>query len=141
MSSEQLKHFRNILISWRQDLIAESQQTVAQVKTEATYLPDTNDQATQEEELTLALSVHDRERDLIHAIDLALKRLTNGEYGYCTETGEIIGLRRLEACPVATLCLEAQERAERRAQQFPGQRRIAASQMPRGGRMRRRTDR
>jgi DnaK suppressor protein len=84
--------------------------------------------------LNLALLAHDRERSLIRDIDLALRRLMEREYGYCAETGERIGIRRLEAFPVATLCLEAQERAERRAQQFSGPQRLTMSHLSRSER-------
>ena len=88
------------------------------MKDEAANFPDPNDRATQEEEFSLELRTRDRERKLIRKIDEALKRIEDGSYGYCLETGEEIGVKRLEARPVATLSIEAQERRERRERQY-----------------------
>lgn len=118
MSKEQLEHFRQILGIWKRDLMVEVDRTVSHMKDEAANFPDPNDRATQEEEFSLELRTRDRERKLIRKIDEALKRIEDGSYGYCLETGEQIGLKRLEARPVATLCLEAQERRERREKQY-----------------------
>jgi DnaK suppressor protein len=118
MSKEQLDHFRNILNSWKRDLMVEVDRTVSHMKDEAANFPDPNDRATQEEEFSLELRTRDRERKLIRKIDDALKRIEGGSYGYCLETGEQIGIKRLEARPVATLSIEAQERRERRERQF-----------------------
>ena len=118
MSKQQLEHFRTILASWKQDLMQEVDRTVLHMKDEAANFPDPNDRATQESEFSLELRTRDRERKLIRKIDEALKRIEDGSYGYCLETGEPIGVKRLEARPVATLSVEAQERRERREKQF-----------------------
>jgi DnaK suppressor protein len=118
MSKEQLDHFREILQSWKRDLMVEVDRTVLHMKDEAANFPDPNDRATQESEFSLELRTRDRERKLIRKIDEALKRIEDGSYGYCLETGEEIGIKRLEARPVATLCVEAQERRERRERQY-----------------------
>jgi DnaK suppressor protein len=118
MNKEQLEHFRQILGSWKRDLMEEVDRTVSHMKDEAANFPDPNDRATQEEEFSLELRTRDRERKLIRKIDQALKRTEDGSYGYCLETGEEIGVKRLEARPVATLSIEAQERRERRERQY-----------------------
>ncbi len=118
MSKEQLDHFRNILETWKRDLMQEVDRTVLHMKDEAANFPDPNDRATQESEFSLELRTRDRERKLIRKIDEALKRIEDGSYGYCVETGEEIGVKRLEARPVATLSIEAQERRERREKQY-----------------------
>jgi len=118
MSKEQLEHFRQILMGWKRDLMEEVDRTVSHMKDEAANFPDPNDRATQEEEFSLELRTRDRERKLIRKIDEALKRTEDGTYGYCLETGEEIGVKRLEARPVATLTIEAQERRERRERQY-----------------------
>jgi DnaK suppressor protein len=118
MNREQLDHFRNILQTWKRDLMEEVDRTVSHMKDEAANFPDPNDRATQEEEFSLELRTRDRERKLIRKIDEALKRTEDGSYGYCLETGEEIGVKRLEARPVATLTIEAQERRERRERQY-----------------------
>ena len=118
MSKEQLSHFQQILSSWKRDLMEEVDRTVTHMKDEAANFPDPNDRATQEEEFSLELRTRDRERKLIRKIDEALKRIEDGSYGYCLETGEEIGIKRLEARPVATLSVEAQERRERREKQY-----------------------
>jgi DnaK suppressor protein len=118
MSKEQLSHFQQILTSWKRDLMEEVDRTVTHMKDEAANFPDPNDRATQEEEFSLELRTRDRERKLIRKIEEALKRIEDGSYGYCLETGEEIGIKRLEARPVATLSIEAQERRERRERQY-----------------------
>jgi len=118
MGKTQLEHFRQILTSWKQDLMVEVDRTVTHMKDEAANFPDPNDRATQEEEFSLELRTRDRERKLIRKIDEAIKRIEDGSYGYCLETGEEIGIKRLEARPVATLSIEAQERRERRERQY-----------------------
>jgi DnaK suppressor protein len=118
MSKEQLNHFQHILSNWKRDLMEEVDRTVSHMKDEAANFPDPNDRATQEEEFSLELRTRDRERKLIRKIDEALKRIEDGTYGYCLETGEEIGIKRLEARPVATLSIEAQERRERRERQY-----------------------
>ena len=118
MNKEQSEHFREILQNWKRDLMEEVDRTVSHMKDEAANFPDPNDRATQEEEFSLELRTRDRERKLIRKIDEALKRIEDGSYGYCLETGEEIGIKRLEARPVATLSIEAQERRERREKQY-----------------------
>jgi DnaK suppressor protein len=118
MNKAQLEHFRTILSSWKKDLMQEVDRTVLHMKDEAANFPDPNDRATQESEFSLELRTRDRERKLIRKIEEALKRIEDGSYGYCLETGEPIGVKRLEARPVATLSVEAQERRERREKQF-----------------------
>lgn len=118
MSDDQLEHFRNILNAWKRELMFEVDRTVHHMQDEAANFPDPNDRATQESEFGLELRTRDRERKLLRKIDAALARIDDGTYGYCEETGEEIGLKRLEARPVATLCLEAQERRELAERQF-----------------------
>jgi DnaK suppressor protein len=118
MNKEQLNHFQTILKTWKRDLMVEVDRTVTHMKDEAANFPDPNDRATQEEEFSLELRTRDRERKLIRKIDEALKRAEDGSFGYCLETGEEIGIKRLEARPVATLTIEAQERRERRERQY-----------------------
>lgn len=118
MSGTQLGHFQEILSAWKQELMFEVDRTVHHMQDEAANFPDPNDRATQESEFGLELRTRDRERKLLRKIDSALSRIDDGSYGYCDETGEEIGLKRLEARPVATLCLEAQERREQAERQF-----------------------
>jgi DnaK suppressor protein len=118
MGKQQLSHFQQILLNWKRDLMEEVDRTVSHMKDEAANFPDPNDRATQEEEFSLELRTRDRERKLIRKIEEALKRIEDGTYGYCLETGEEIGIKRLEARPVATLSIEAQERRERRERQY-----------------------
>jgi DnaK suppressor protein len=118
MGRDQLDHFRDILSSWKRDLMEEVDRTMSHMKDEAANPPDPNDRATLESEFALELRTRDRERKLIRKIDEALSRIEDGSYGYCIETGEPIGVKRLEARPVATLCIEAQERRERREKQY-----------------------
>ncbi len=118
MGREQLEHFRGILSNWKRDLMEEVDRTMTHMKDEAANPPDPNDRATLESEFALELRTRDRERKLIRKIEEALSRIEDGSYGYCIETGEPIGVKRLEARPVATLCIEAQERRERREKQY-----------------------
>ena len=118
MSSKQLIHFEEILVSWKRELMDEVDRTVHHMQDEAANFPDPNDRATQESEFGLELRTRDRERKLLRKIDSALVRIDDGSYGFCDETGEEIGLKRLEARPVATLSLEAQERREMAERQF-----------------------
>ena len=118
MSEAQIKHFTEILENWKMELMNEVDRTVDHMKDEAANFPDPADRATQEEEFSLELRTRDRERKLIKKIDESLEMISNGEYGYCEETGEEIGLARLEARPIATLCLDAQERWELRQRQM-----------------------
>lgn len=118
MNDAQLEHFRLILLAWKRELMEEVDRTVHHMQDEASNFPDPNDRATQESEFGLELRTRDRERKLLKKIDSALERIDNGSYGYCEETGEEIGLKRLEARPVATLCVEAQERRELAERQY-----------------------
>lgn len=118
MSPRQLKHFEEILGSWKSELMVEVDRTVHHMRDEAANFPDPNDRATQESEFGLELRTRDRERKLLRKINSALGRIDEGSYGYCDETGEEIGLKRLEARPVATMCVEAQERREMAERQF-----------------------
>jgi DnaK suppressor protein len=118
MNKEQLEHFRQLLLAWKRELMEEVDRTMLHMKDDAANFPDPNDRATQESEFGLELRTRDRERKLLKKIDSALSRIDDGTYGYCEETGEEIGLRRLEARPVATLCVEAQERRELAERQF-----------------------
>ncbi|MBL8224524.1 MAG: RNA polymerase-binding protein DksA [Chromatiales bacterium] len=118
MNERQLEHFRQILLAWKRELMEEVDRTVHHMQDEASNFPDPNDRATQESEFGLELRTRDRERKLLKKIDSALERIDDGSYGYCEETGEEIGLKRLEARPVATLSLEAQERRELAERQY-----------------------
>lgn len=118
MSEVQLEHFHNILSAWKRELMFEVDRTVHHMQDEAANFPDPNDRATQESEFGLELRTRDRERKLLRKIDQAIARIDDGSYGWCDETGEEIGLKRLEARPVATMCLEAQERRELAERQF-----------------------
>lgn len=99
MNDRQLEHFRRILLAWKRELMEEVDRTVHHMQDEASNFPDPNDRATQESEFGLELRTRDRERKLLKKIDSALERIDDGSYGYCEETGEEIGLRRLEARP------------------------------------------
>ena len=118
MSDEQLVHFHELLTAWKRELMEEVDRTMLHMKDDAANFPDPNDRATQESEFGLELRTRDRERKLIKKIDSALQRVDDRSYGFCEETGDEIGLRRLEARPVATLCVEAQERRELAERQF-----------------------
>ncbi|MGA2089188.1 MAG: RNA polymerase-binding protein DksA [Stellaceae bacterium] len=113
MNAQQLEYFRQKLLRWRAELLAESTGTLQNLKEVNLAEPDITDRATLETDRSLELRTRDRERKLISKIDAALMRIEDGSYGYCEETAEPIGLRRLEARPIATLSLEAQERHER----------------------------
>jgi DnaK suppressor protein len=118
MGKKQLKHFKNILSAWKNELMNEVDRTVHHMQDEAANFPDPNDRATQESEFGLELRTRDRERKLLRKIISAIVRIDDGNYGYCEETGDEIGPKRLEARPVATLCVEAQERREMAERQF-----------------------
>jgi DnaK suppressor protein len=118
MSAGMLAHFDSILGSWKQELMEEVDRTVVHMKDEAANFPDPNDRATQESDFSLELRTRDRERKLLRKIDQALARVEEGSYGFCEETGDEIGLKRLEARPVATLSVEAQERREQQEKQY-----------------------
>ncbi len=113
MSPDQIKHFQYILYEWKKLLMKEVDKTVAHMKQDSSKLSDPNDAATQEEEFRLELRTRDRERKLIMKIDQALQRIEEGTYGFCEDTGDEIGIKRLEARPIATLSIEAQERHEK----------------------------
>lgn len=118
MSPLQLEYFRNKLLTWREELVEESRETISNLRDEVRDVGDEAERATRETENSLELRTRDRYRKLIKKIDQALTRLDDGDYGYCEETGEEIGLARLEARPIATLCLDAQERWELRQKQM-----------------------
>jgi DnaK suppressor protein len=113
MNPRQLEYFRQKLLRWRAELLEESSETLIHLKEESLSEPDITDRASLETERALELRTRDRERKLISKIDAALERIQDGSYGYCEETDEPISLKRLEARPIATLSLEAQERHER----------------------------
>ena len=113
MNPIQVEYFRQKLLRWRAELLAESSETLVHLKEESLSEPDIADRATLETDRFTELRTRDRERKLISKIDEALQRIENGTYGYCEETAEPIGVRRLDARPIATLSLEAQERHER----------------------------
>ena len=114
MNDRQLEYFRQKLLGWKEDILRESRETLSHLQTETENHPDLADRASSETDRALELRTRDRQRKLISKIDEALRRIEDGSYGYCEETGEPIGLARLEARPIATLSLEAQERHERR---------------------------
>ena len=114
MSSEQIEYFRSKLISWKDSILKESKETIEDMQTDTRNIPDITDRASEETDRALELRTRDRQRKLISKIDSALRRIEDGSYGYCDETGEPISLKRLEARPIATLSVEAQERHERR---------------------------
>ena len=118
MTKRQLNHFKKILNSWKGQLEQEAEKTVNHMQKDSNSLADPNDRATQESEFGLELRTRDRERKLIRKIQSSLIKIDDGTFGYCEETGEQIGLQRLEARPVASLTLEAQERREITERQF-----------------------
>ena len=113
MNAKMKEYFRQKLESWKNELLKESSQTLNNLQTENEAKPDMTDRASEEIDRTFELRTRDRERKLINKIDAALRRIEDGTYGYCEETGEPIGLKRLEARPVATLSIEAQEMHEK----------------------------
>ncbi|SNB68967.1 transcriptional regulator, TraR/DksA family [Arboricoccus pini] len=118
MNPRQVEYFRQKLLRWRDEILRGSGLTLQQLKEEDTRLPDQSDWATAEMQRNFELRTRDRERKLLSKIDAALRRIEDGEYGYCEETMEPIGIKRLEARPIATLSIEAQERHERRERTF-----------------------
>lgn len=118
MNTEQLEFFRQKLTVWRDELVVESRETISNLQTEVRDVGDEAERATRETENSLELRTRDRYRKLINKINKTLIRLDEGDYGYCEETGEEIGLERLQARPIATLCLDAQERWEIRQKQM-----------------------
>lgn len=118
MNANQLQYFKEKLLAWRQELLDESRETLEHLKEENWHEADIADRASIETEAGVELRTRNRYLKLISKIDSALRRIDSGEYGYCEETGEPIGLKRLEARPIATLSIEAQERHERMEKQY-----------------------
>lgn len=118
MSKAQLEHFRKILLDWKAQLMEEVDRTLHHMQNDAANFPDPTDRATQESEFSLELRTRDRERKLIKKIDEALERIETGEYGYCETCGAEIGLRRLEARPTATQCIDCKTLEELREKQM-----------------------
>ncbi|MET0067979.1 MAG: RNA polymerase-binding protein DksA [Candidatus Thiodiazotropha sp.] len=118
MSEDQEVHFRSILTAWKENLMQEVDRTVHHMQDEAANFPDPNDRATQESEFSLELRTRDRERKLIKKIDEALEKIDNQEYGFCESCGVEIGIRRLEARPTATLCIDCKTLDEIREKQM-----------------------
>lgn len=113
MNPAQLEYFRRKLIDWKEDILREAHDTLVTLQNESLREPDVTDRASSETDWSLELRTRDRQRKLIAKIDAALRRIDEGEYGYCEVTGEPISLARLEARPIATMTVEAQERHER----------------------------
>lgn len=120
MSDKQLAHFRQILLNWKNQLLEESERTKAYIHDESNALPNINDRATQEEEFALALRTRDRERRLVHKIEKSLDEIDSGDYGFCETCGVEIGLRRLEARPTATQCIDCKSLSEIKERQALG---------------------
>jgi DnaK suppressor protein len=118
MCAKHIEYFRRKLTDWKDELVEESRETISHLQHEVRDVGDEAERATRETENSLELRTRDRYRKLINKIDKALMRIEEGEYGFCEETGEEIGLARLEARPIATLCLDAQERWEIRQKQI-----------------------
>jgi DnaK suppressor protein len=118
MSEEHLIYFEQKLLDWKSELLSESRETLEHLQHDRLNQPDISDQAAMEAEAAVELRNGDRKRKLISKIDEAFQRIVDGEYGYCGETGEPIGIERLKARPIATLCIEAQERHEKYEKQF-----------------------
>lgn len=120
MNPAQVEHFREILESWKQELMEKVDETVHHMQDEATNFPDPNDRASQESDFTMELRARDRERKLIKKIEEGTKRLDDGDFGFCESCGVEIGVRRLEARPTATLCIDCKELDEIREKQSKG---------------------
>ena len=120
MSEGQLEHFRQILLAWKAELMSEVDRTLNTMQDENTALPDVNDRATQEEEFAIELRTRDRERKLIRKIEQSIEAIKNDDYGFCETCGIEIGLRRLEARPTATLCIDCKTLAEIKEKQNNG---------------------
>lgn len=118
MNAKQVEYFRRKLLRWRDEILQESNLTLQHLQEDSVQEPDLADRASTESERALELRTRDRQRKLIGKIDAALRRIEDGSYGFCEETGEPISLRRLEARPIATLSIEAQERHERRERTY-----------------------
>ncbi|OOR89262.1 RNA polymerase-binding protein DksA [Moraxella caviae] len=121
MSDNQLAHFRQLLLNWKAELLAEAERTKDYINEETGAMADINDRATQEEEFALALRTRDRERKLIRKIDKSIAEIDTGDYGYCETCGTEIGLRRLEARPTATQCIDCKTLSEIKEKQTLGQ--------------------
>lgn len=113
MNERHLEYFRQKLLKWKADLLEETKETIEGMQEGTRNIPDIADRASEETDRAIELRTRDRQRKLVAKIDQALRRIDEGEYGYCQETGEPISLKRLDARPIATLSLEAQERHER----------------------------
>jgi len=113
MCPKQLEYFRRKLVAWKAELLDEARETMVHLKEENLNEPDINDRATVESDTAFELRTRDRYRKLIDKIEYALSKIESNDYGYCEETGDPIGLKRLDARPIATLCIEAQERHEK----------------------------
>ena len=120
MNDTQVAHFQKILLDWKEQLINEAESTKSYIQDESTAMPDINDRATQEEEFALALRTRDRERKLIRKIDKSLAEIESGDYGFCQTCGVEIGLRRLEARPTATQCIDCKTLSEIKEKQAWG---------------------
>ena len=120
MSDAQLAHFKSILLDWKEQLIGEADRTKTYIQDESSAMPDINDRATQEEEFALALRTRDRERKLIRKIDKSILEIDNDDYGFCETCGVEIGLRRLEARPTATQCIDCKTLSEMKERQNQG---------------------
>ncbi|MEM6683637.1 MAG: RNA polymerase-binding protein DksA [Pseudomonadota bacterium] len=118
MNPNQLAYFRNKLVQWKNDILSEAQETLDTLQRESLREPDIADRASSETDWSIELRTRDRQRKLISKIDAALARIDEGEYGYCQVTGEPISLQRLDARPIATMTLEAQERHEKREKTY-----------------------
>ena len=114
MNENHVEYFREKLLDWKKSILCESKDTIKGMKEETRNIPDVADRASEETDRALELRTRDRQRKLISKIDAALRRIDDGSYGYCEESGEPISLKRLDARPIATLSVEAQERHERR---------------------------
>ena len=118
MNERQREYFRLKLLDWREDILKEAKETLQHLQDDNQNHPDLADRASSETDRAIELRARDRQRKLIAKIDAALQRIEDGTYGYCEETGEPIGLKRLEARPIATMTIEAQERHERQEKQY-----------------------
>lgn len=120
MNDAQIAHFKEILLDWKRQLLTEAESTKSYIQDESTAMPDINDRATQEEEFALALRTRDRERKLVRKIDKSLAEIESGDYGFCQTCGVEIGLRRLEARPTATQCIDCKTLSEMKEKQAWG---------------------
>lgn len=118
MNPRQLEYFRRKLVAWKEDILKESQETLQHLQEDSLREPDIADRASSETDWSVELRTRDRQRKLVAKIDSALSRIEHGEYGYCEESGEPIGIERLDARPIATMTVEAQERHERQEKAY-----------------------